>query len=121
LIFTDAPLDPEIPHIYFPLMGTRDHSWEKIRRVFRYVYETLGNKYDWYLRADDDSYVVFDNARSLVSEHNPKKALILGYRWGFFEVCHSLSGYSCIKFSLEVMLMGVFISLVTKQWRYSTQ
>jgi len=85
LIFTDAPLDIDAPYIYFPLMGTRAHSWEKTRRVFRYVYEVLGNKYDWYLRADDDSYVLFDNAREIISEYDPKKPIVLGYRWGFYE------------------------------------
>ncbi|KAI6179119.1 hypothetical protein M3Y98_00576200 [Aphelenchoides besseyi] len=85
LVFTDAPLHIDVPHVYFPFMNTRDHSWEKIRRVFRYVYETTNNQYDWYLRADDDSYVVMDNARQLVEEYNPKTPLVLGYRWGFFE------------------------------------
>ncbi|KAI6218186.1 hypothetical protein M3Y99_01723100 [Aphelenchoides fujianensis] len=85
LVFTDAPLSDDIPHVYFPFMATRDHSWEKIRRVFRYVYETTNNSFDWYLRADDDSYVVMENARKLVAEHDPKKPLVLGYRWGFFE------------------------------------
>ncbi|KAI6184552.1 hypothetical protein M3Y97_00608700 [Aphelenchoides bicaudatus] len=85
LVFTDAPLSSDIPHVYFPFMGTRDHSWEKIRRVFRYIYEVIGNNFDWYLRADDDSYVVFENARSLVAQFDPKKAQVLGFRWGFFE------------------------------------
>lgn len=103
LIFTDTPLDSSVPHLYFPLMGTRDHSWEKIRRVFRYVYEVLGNRYDWYLRADDDSYVIIDNARKLVSEYDAKKALVLGFRWGFFEVCFpSLS--VCVYFDLATRI-----------------
>ena len=66
--------------------ATRDHSWEKIRRVFRYINEVVGNKYDWYLRADDDSYVIIDNARSLTAQFDPQQPQVLGFRWGFFEV-----------------------------------
>ncbi|CAD5213388.1 unnamed protein product [Bursaphelenchus xylophilus] len=85
LVFTDAPLEYDVPHVYFPMMNTRDHSWEKIRRVFRFAFEDMEKKYDWYLRADDDAYVLVDNARTLVKEHDPEKPAVLGYRWGFFE------------------------------------
>uniref|UniRef100_A0A1I7SJR0 N-acetylgalactosaminide beta-1,3-galactosyltransferase n=1 Tax=Bursaphelenchus xylophilus TaxID=6326 RepID=A0A1I7SJR0_BURXY len=92
LVFTDAPLEYDVPHVYFPMMNTRDHSWEKIRRVFRFAFEDMEKKYDWYLRADDDAYVLVDNARTLVKEHDPEKPAVLGYRWGFFEVGAGSSG-----------------------------
>ncbi|KAI6243165.1 hypothetical protein M3Y99_00140100 [Aphelenchoides fujianensis] len=87
LVFTDAPLlnRPDVPHVYFPTMATRSHSWEKIRRVFRYIHESVGDRFDWILRADDDSYVVMENARRLAAEFDPQRPLVLGYRWGFFE------------------------------------
>ena len=86
-----------------PVYATRDHSWEKIRRVFRYVWQTLDKKYDWYLRADDDSYVVVDNARKLVAEHDPAKPSVLGYRWGHFEVRAIF--YFCVEKIVNIVLL----------------
>ncbi|KAI6174384.1 hypothetical protein M3Y98_01184200 [Aphelenchoides besseyi] len=86
LIFTDAPVlnAPNVSHVYFPVMATRSHSWEKIRRIFRFLHEKLEDRYDWVLRADDDSFVHMENARRLAAEYDPEKPLVLGYRWGFF-------------------------------------
>ncbi|KAI6234192.1 hypothetical protein M3Y99_00826700 [Aphelenchoides fujianensis] len=84
LVFTDAPLlnQPDVPHVYFPTMATRSHSWEKIRRVFRFIHESVADRFDWILRADDDSYVVMENARRLAAEFDPQRPLSRGYTDG---------------------------------------
>ncbi|KAI6233127.1 hypothetical protein M3Y99_00948700 [Aphelenchoides fujianensis] len=63
-------------------MATRSHSWEKIRRVFRFLHESVGDRFDWILRADDDSYVVMENARRLAAEFDPQRPLSRGYTDG---------------------------------------
>ncbi|PAV58234.1 hypothetical protein WR25_16482 [Diploscapter pachys] len=65
-------------------MHTRDHSWEKIRRVFQYAIEKLPRKYDWYLRADDDAYVIVENMRQFLSKYSPNNPYFFGYKWNFF-------------------------------------
>lgn len=37
LYFTNAPIDWDVPHVYYPLFSTRDHSWEKIRHILQFV------------------------------------------------------------------------------------
>ncbi|CAD6197698.1 unnamed protein product [Caenorhabditis auriculariae] len=83
LFFTNSPMEPEIPHVYWSHLGTRDHSWEKIRRVFQHAVEKE-RPYDWYLRADDDAYVIVENLRSFLSNYSPKAKHFFGYRWNFF-------------------------------------
>uniref|UniRef100_A0A7E4V6X6 N-acetylgalactosaminide beta-1,3-galactosyltransferase n=1 Tax=Panagrellus redivivus TaxID=6233 RepID=A0A7E4V6X6_PANRE len=85
LFFSDAPINWEVPHVYYPMFSTRDHSWEKIRHILQFVHQTTYGKYDWYLRADDDAFVVVENARKLVSRMDPTHDFLLGFRWGFFE------------------------------------
>ncbi|CAJ0931858.1 unnamed protein product, partial [Mesorhabditis belari] len=84
LFFTDSQMSPEIPHVYWPELHTRDHSWEKIRKVFNYVAEKYPRKFDWYLRADDDAYIVVDNLRAFLSKHSPNVPHYFGYRWNYF-------------------------------------
>ena len=36
------------------------------------------NEAEWYLKADDDSYIVMDNLRDFLSQHNPDDPLQFG-------------------------------------------
>ncbi|CCD68253.1 N-acetylgalactosaminide beta-1,3-galactosyltransferase [Caenorhabditis elegans] len=84
LFFTDSKMNDSIPHIYYPLLNSRDHSWEKIRRVFKYVRDKITKKYDWYYRADDDTYALMHNMRTLLDNYSPTKHHYLGLQWNFF-------------------------------------
>ncbi|KAI6241889.1 hypothetical protein M3Y99_00291600 [Aphelenchoides fujianensis] len=82
-------------------MATRSQLWEKIRRVFRYIHESVGERFDWILRADNGSYVVMENARHLAAEFDPQRPLVLGYR--------GLSSYSCTLHSRGYADGGVYL------------
>ncbi|CAJ0586651.1 unnamed protein product, partial [Mesorhabditis spiculigera] len=84
LFFTDSHMGDHIPHVYWPELNERDHSWEKIRRIFNHAIERHPVKYDWYLRADDDAYIVVDNLRAFLYKHSPDVPHYFGYRWNFF-------------------------------------
>uniref|UniRef100_A0A1I7YHH2 N-acetylgalactosaminide beta-1,3-galactosyltransferase n=1 Tax=Steinernema glaseri TaxID=37863 RepID=A0A1I7YHH2_9BILA len=73
-----------ISHIVFSDLATRDHSWEKIRKVFKHAYENLHEKFDWYLRADDDAYIVMENLEKFVGQYDSSKPYLFGYRWNFY-------------------------------------
>ncbi|PIO59943.1 hypothetical protein TELCIR_18578, partial [Teladorsagia circumcincta] len=84
IFFTDSPMSPDIPHIYWKELYSRDHSWEKIRRIFSHVVDGIDEEYDWYLRADDDAYVIVENLREFLSKYSSKETHYFGYRWNFF-------------------------------------
>ena len=37
-------------------------------------------EFDWYLKADDDSYFIVDRLRSYLSQLDPKKPYFIGFR-----------------------------------------
>ncbi|EPB65851.1 hypothetical protein ANCCEY_15076, partial [Ancylostoma ceylanicum] len=84
IFFTDSPMSAEIPHIYWKELHSRDHSWEKIRRIFNHVIDDMEDEYDWYLRADDDAYVIVENLRHFLANYSSKEPHYFGYRWNFF-------------------------------------
>ncbi|KAK0394181.1 hypothetical protein QR680_000607 [Steinernema hermaphroditum] len=84
IFFTNSPMPSHVPHIVFSELATRDHSWEKIRKVFKYAYENLYEKFDWYLRADDDAYIVMENLEKFVGRYDSNKPHLFGYRWNFY-------------------------------------
>ncbi|KAL3887670.1 hypothetical protein ACJMK2_000065 [Sinanodonta woodiana] len=52
---------------------------KKVKKVIQYLYEKELHNFDWFLKADDDSYFIIENLRYLLSKHDPSKGLYLGY------------------------------------------
>lgn len=70
----------------FPTVGLgtkegRDQLYWKTIRAFHYVYENHADEADWFLKADDDTYVVVDNLRWILSAHNPEEPIYFGKRF----------------------------------------
>ncbi len=58
----------------------RDHLTAKTMRAFRTAYYDYKNTVDWFLKADDDSYIILENLRLLLSAYDPQKPHYVGGR-----------------------------------------
>ncbi|XP_067832834.1 glycoprotein-N-acetylgalactosamine 3-beta-galactosyltransferase 1-like isoform X2 [Heptranchias perlo] len=59
----------------------RDQLYWKTIRAFQYVHEHYLDEADWFMKADDDTYVIVDNLRWLLSKHLPSKPIYFGKRF----------------------------------------
>lgn len=81
LLFSSSKFNSSFPTIPLSLPEGREFLTVKSIKASVYVYETYGQEYDWFLKADDDTYVIVENLRRLLQPLDPDKPLYLGYRF----------------------------------------
>jgi len=54
-----------------------EHLTEKMMNAFQFVYKTHGD-YDWILKADDDTYVILENLRYMLSKYHQNDPIYFG-------------------------------------------
>ena len=73
--------DPSLPSIHLPVK--RDHSfylWGKTKAALKYIYDHHLNDADWFLKADDDTYVIVENLHRFLQGHDANEPVYFGRR-----------------------------------------
>ena len=52
--------------------------WAKTRLSFQWAYDHMGNDYDWFVKADDDTFLIVENLRLFLSNFNPDESYYFG-------------------------------------------
>lgn len=81
LLFMSTAEDAELPTVALPIPEGRDHLWVKTREAFRYIWQNYRDQADWFMKADDDTYVVVENLRHMLSSYDSNEPLWFGHRF----------------------------------------
>ncbi|XP_034022577.1 glycoprotein-N-acetylgalactosamine 3-beta-galactosyltransferase 1-B [Thalassophryne amazonica] len=81
VIFMSSVDDPDFPTVGLGTKEGRDQLYWKTIRAFHYVFEHHAHEADWFLKADDDAYVIVDNLRWVLSNHTPDEPIYFGRRF----------------------------------------
>ncbi|KAH8279924.1 hypothetical protein KR054_011290 [Drosophila jambulina] len=76
--------------------GGYEDLWNKTREGFRHVWENFGQDFDWFLKADDDTYVVMENLQHLLSGFDPDTPVNFGYKMTRYNVSYMSGGASYV-------------------------
>ncbi|XP_049872972.1 GATA zinc finger domain-containing protein 14-like [Pectinophora gossypiella] len=81
LIFMSSQKDDSLPAIALDVVESKYFLWSKTKKAFQYVHEHYRNHFDWFMKADDDTYVILENLRYLLASYNTHEPIYLGRRY----------------------------------------
>ena len=61
----------------------RQGLWGKTKRAFKHIYENHYQEYDWFLKADDDTFVIVENLKSFLSNYDKEQAIHFGHEFKY--------------------------------------
>ncbi|KAI0223064.1 Glycoprotein-N-acetylgalactosamine 3-beta-galactosyltransferase 1 [Lamellibrachia satsuma] len=90
LLFASDHKNNEFPTIDINVKEGRGHLTMRTMKTFDYVYKHHYNDADWFMKADDDTYVILENLRYFLSSQNTSQPVYFGHKFWF----HVRQGYN---------------------------
>ena len=81
ILFMSSKRDDDFPAIGLDVQEGRENLWPKTKAAWKYLYEHHINDADYFIKADDDTFVVVENLRYLGSQHDPNGLHYWGRRF----------------------------------------
>ena len=81
LLFMSSEADDDLPSVKLNVGEGRDNLWGKTKLAFRHVYQHHFEDYDWFVKADDDTYMIIENLRYLLKDHNSSHPIYFGRKF----------------------------------------
>lgn len=78
LVFISTSPDENLDILLVNVTEDRRHLWGKTMKGLKQIYEKFGSDYDWFLKADDDSYVFLENLRHFLFAYSPNFPIYFG-------------------------------------------
>lgn len=104
LLFISSQEDPKLPNVVkLDVAEGRDHLWAKTVGGFNYSYYNHLNDADWFMKADDDTFVILENLRYFLSSHDPLKPIWFGCKFKPYVKSGYMSGGAGYVLSKEAL------------------
>jgi len=81
LLFMSSQEDAELPAVGLHVKEGRDSLWDKTKQAYAYLYKNHLEDADWFLKADDDTYIVVENLRYMLQPYNASEPVYFGCKF----------------------------------------
>uniref|UniRef100_A0AC34RKR2 N-acetylgalactosaminide beta-1,3-galactosyltransferase n=1 Tax=Panagrolaimus sp. JU765 TaxID=591449 RepID=A0AC34RKR2_9BILA len=110
-VYVTTKNDSGLPNLDFNIPEGRDHLWAKTKATFSWIYQNELENYDWFLKADDDTYTIMENLRFMLLAYSPEDPLHFGCKFKLFTKKGYMSGGAGYVLSREAVRKFVNESL----------
>ena len=104
LIFMSSQEDKELGAVALNISEGRQKLWGKTKQGFKYVYENHWDDADWFMKADDDTFVVVENLRNLLKDYDTNDPISFGHNFKYLGVSNQV--FLCY---LKSFFVGLFL------------
>ena len=70
-----------------------DRLTQKSILAFLFVYKNYYNDFDWFIKADDDTYLIMENLKDFLRKQDTSKPITFGYNYQVIHSCFFLKGF----------------------------
>ncbi|XP_046577083.1 glycoprotein-N-acetylgalactosamine 3-beta-galactosyltransferase 1-like isoform X1 [Haliotis rubra] len=81
LLFVTSEMLEDLPSLVLRVEDGRNHLTAKTMAMFKYAFSHYLDQFDWFLKADDDTFFVMENLRYLLSLHDPSNKVYVGHHF----------------------------------------
>ena len=103
MLFMSSQADPDLPAVQLNVSEGRDNLWDKTKKAFQNVYKNHFQDYDWFVKADDDTYMIVENLRYLLDDFDTNKPIFFGRKFKPFTKQGYFSGGAGYVLSKEAL------------------
>ncbi|XP_033111101.1 glycoprotein-N-acetylgalactosamine 3-beta-galactosyltransferase 1-like isoform X2 [Anneissia japonica] len=80
-LFISSEHNADFPTVKIETKEGREYLWQKTRGAFQYIYDNYLDEADWFLKGDDDTFIIVENLRYFLSDKNTNDPLYYGRKF----------------------------------------
>nr|AEE62362.1 unknown [Dendroctonus ponderosae] len=119
IIFMSSAEEPLLPTVVLPVTENRENLWGKAKEALKYLYRNYYHEYDWFFKADDDTYAVMENLRYLLYYKNSSQPVYYGCKLKVpdhnFNYMSGGAGYVLSKAALQKFVIEALPDMLCRQ------
>lgn len=102
LIFISTETDDVLGSVALQVEDGYNMLWPKTREAFKLLFDQYLHDYEWFFKADDDTYAIMENLRYMLTPYSPEYPIAFGSRYSINHVEY-LSGGAGYVLSREAL------------------